>query len=137
VTEAEFQEQVIELAHMLGWDHMHVRRSIGKGKKWTTATNVKGWPDLTLWHSRHGVIFVELKTDIGKTSPDQDEALASLRPAAPTFVWRPRDFDDIQAILTGRLDAAPHLRALPLSPQACKDSSLAAWGEAITKGEAG
>ena len=28
-TEAEFQQQVIDLAHLLGWKHLHVRRTIG------------------------------------------------------------------------------------------------------------
>lgn len=44
MTEADWQGQVIDLAHAYQWRHLHVRRTIGKGKKWVTATNVAGWP---------------------------------------------------------------------------------------------
>lgn len=43
-TEAEFQEQLVQLAHLFGWAHLHVRRTIGRHREWTTSTNVKGWP---------------------------------------------------------------------------------------------
>ena len=52
MTEVEWQAQVIQLARLLGWPHMHVERSTGKGSRWTSATNVTGWPDLTLWSER-------------------------------------------------------------------------------------
>ena len=102
MTEAEWQEQVIELAHLLGWEHMHVRRSIGKGSKWTTATNVSGWPDLTLWSERHRMLlFVELKSDIGKLTPDQNEVHRSLQAAGQAvLVWRPADLPAVQRVLT-------------------------------------
>jgi hypothetical protein len=103
-TEAEFQAQVIDLARITGWKANHTRRSIGKGRQWTTATSVTGWPDLTLWRpGRGGVIFAELKTDTGKVSLDQQTILASLRSAgAEVYVWRPRDWDEIVARLQRR-----------------------------------
>lgn len=102
MTETEWQEQLLELAHALGWQHMHVRRSIGKGKRWVTATNVSGWPDLTLWSERQQrIVFVELKSETGKTSDDQDVVLASLRAAGQeVHVWRPSDLDEAQRVLT-------------------------------------
>lgn len=103
--ETEWQAEFVKLAGMLGWQHMHVRRSIGKGKKWVTATNVVGWPDLTCWHPRRGLIFVELKTDAkgSKTTPEQDEVHASLRAAGQlVFVWRPSDLEEAQRVLSGR-----------------------------------
>ena len=79
LTEAEHQAQVIELAHMLGWHHLHVRRSIGKGRTWVTATNVIGWPDLVLFrHADDGqqhLIFAELKSESGKLTPEQEQVL--------------------------------------------------------------
>lgn len=89
MTEAELQHAVIQLAHMLGWHHMHARRSRGKGGGWTTATNVP-WVDLTLWHPRKGgVLFRELKRDERSVwQPGQREVLEGLRAAgADADVW--------------------------------------------------
>lgn len=105
VTEADFQAQVVELAGLLGWQVLHVRRSIGKGNKWTTTTSVKGWPDLFLWHPRHGVLARELKTDDPKSKPtaEQTAVLASLCAAGvDAGVWRPADFvEEIPSTLNG------------------------------------
>lgn len=103
VTEAQWQEQVFELAHLLGWRHMHVRRSIGKGRKWTTATNVTGWPDATLWNGRQKrIIFVELKSEKGKPTPEQIEVMASLEAAGQeVYLWRPSDLDVAHRVLRG------------------------------------
>lgn len=102
ITEAEWQAQVIQLAQALGWQHLHVRRSIGKGRKWTTATNVP-WPDLTLWSERQGrLIVAELKTDTGKVSPGQHATLTSLAHAdVEVHLWRPSDFDAVHQTLAG------------------------------------
>lgn len=104
MSEATFQQQVVELAHMLGWKHLHVRRSIGKGSRWVTATNVTGWVDLTLWHERQQrVLFAELKTDVGKLSKEQVEVIESLSAAGQeVFVWRPKDLEYVAAVLSGK-----------------------------------
>lgn len=104
MTEAEFQAHVIELAHILGWRHLHVRRSIGKNRRWTTATNVTGWPDLLLWHERqHRVLATELKSDTGKTTPEQEAVLASLAAAGiETHIWRPADLNEIASTLSSK-----------------------------------
>lgn len=102
-TEAEFQAQVVELARILGWQVLHVRRSIGKGHRWTTTTSVTGWPDLFMWHPRHGVLARELKTETGKLTAEQEEVLASLCAAGvDAGVWRPADFEEeIPSTLSG------------------------------------
>lgn len=104
MTEEVWQAQLLDLAHFLGWKHMHVRRSIGKGRQWTTATNVKGWPDLTLWNGKQQrVLFVELKSAAGVVSSDQTRVLASLRAAgAEVAVWYPDDLLEAHAVLAGR-----------------------------------
>lgn len=104
LTEAQWQEQVQQLARVLGWRTMHVRRSIGKGNKWTTATSVKGWPDLTLWSERQQrLVFAELKTESGDVTPEQVEVLASLRAAGQeAYVWRPSDLGRVRDVLSGR-----------------------------------
>lgn len=102
VTEAEFQAQVVHLAHVCGWRTMHVRHSIGRGQSWTTATSLAGWPDLALW--RPGQFLLrELKSDTGRVRPEQDEVLASLCAAGvDARVWRPKDWPEIEATLTRR-----------------------------------
>lgn len=100
MSEAEWQEQVIDLAHLYSWRHMHVRRAIGKGRRWVTATNV-AWPDLTLWHPGQGrTICAELKSATGVVTAEQRRVLDELDASGvPSYVWRPDDLDDIAAIL--------------------------------------
>lgn len=100
-THAEWQDQVLDLAHALGWRHLHVRRSIGKGKKWVTATNVIGWPDLLLWHpARGGFIAAELKIPGDTIKPEQKNCLEELAAAGmPSFVWWPDQLDIIRTLL--------------------------------------
>ena len=127
VSEAEFQQQVIDLAHAYGWHHLHVRRSIGKGRKWVTSTNVVGWPDLFMWHPKQRrTIAVELKSETGVVSPEQQAVLASLQAAGVWVdVWRPGDLDHANEVLSPRNletvtpkpsfedDPAPSVRCLP------------------------
>jgi hypothetical protein len=103
VSEAAWQETMVDLLRSLGWKSMHVRRSIGKGRKWATTTSVVGWPDLFCWHEGQGrTLAVELKTDTGQLSDHQDAVLASLRAAGQEVrVWHPRDWESIVADLKG------------------------------------
>ncbi len=112
-TETEFQGQVIQLATTLSWRHMHVRRSIGKGRKWTTATNVVGWPDLVLVSPRfQRVIFAELKSETGKPTPEQLDVLGWLQAAGQeTAIWRPSNLDHIALVLNDRAQAHVDLEA--------------------------
>lgn len=95
-THAEWQQQVVDLAHQLGWQHLHVRKSIGKGKKWTTATNVVGWPDLFFWHPRHGFAAIEVKVGRDTPTDEQEAVLASLAAAgAQVMVAYPADLQAV------------------------------------------
>lgn len=92
MTEAEFQETIVDLLRALGYGHMHVRRSIGKGRRWTTATNVP-WPDLTIWG--HGRFMVRELKVADRWQPGQREVLDQLRWAGVDVgVWWPSDLDD-------------------------------------------
>lgn len=105
MTEAQLQDAVLALAHTLGWEHMHVRRSIGKHGRWVTATNVP-WPDLTLWHPARGFMVRELKVR-NVFQPGQREVLEQLqRAGVDAAVWTPKDWDAgrIRAELMGRHD---------------------------------
>lgn len=101
LTETQWQEQVVDLAHLLGWKHLHVRRSIGKGRKWQTTTNRRGWPDLLLWAPGRGFVALELKSETGSPTDEQLEVLAELEAAgARTMVARPSDFEAVQDLLS-------------------------------------
>lgn len=99
LTEGDFQAQIIELAHILGWEVLHVRRSIGKGQKWVTATSIVGWPDLFCYRRRQ-MFAAELKSAKGKVTDEQTHVLHGLGEAGlSVFVWRPDDWDQIQRVL--------------------------------------
>lgn len=96
-TEAEFQEAVTDLAHLSGWQTMHVRRSMTAPSRarWATTTSLAGWPDLVLWRPGR-LLFRELKSDTGRVSAEQQAVLESLaQSGADVGVWRPSDWDDI------------------------------------------
>jgi len=102
ISETDWQAQVVELAHLLGWKHLHVRRSIGKGRSWQTTTNVVGWPDLLMWSPRRPGrhIAAELKSAKGVVSDEQRAVLDDLAAAGfETYVWRPSDLDQVRDVL--------------------------------------
>lgn len=105
VTEAQFQAQVLALAHLHGWRTMTVRPSIGRrgGRPaWQTTTSIAGWPDAALWRPGQ-FLLVELKTDRGRVTPAQREVIGSLADAGVDVrVWRPADWPEIEATLGGR-----------------------------------
>lgn len=101
LTEKHFAQQVVDLAKIYGWRVY---------KTWLPIHSPSGFPDLVLVRtsgaSRVGLIFAELKSAKGKTSPKQDEWLADLRtvamwcaPYVEVHLWRPTDFDDIARVL--------------------------------------
>lgn len=115
-THEEFQAQVVELAHLHGWAHLHVRRTIGRGRKWTTSTNRKGWPDLFLWHpGRGGFVALEIKTaaDVAASVRDgrlaeQGDVMRELRAAgASGGIVTPDDWPWIERVLNRRADDWP------------------------------
>lgn len=91
---------MVDLAHALGWAHLHVRKSIGKGKKWTTTTNVAGWPDLFLWHPKRGFAGIELKVGRDKATSEQEAVLTELAAAGARvmIVW-PEGLAQVRALL--------------------------------------
>lgn len=105
LSEADFQRQVIELAHLYGWHVMHVRKSIGRrggAAAHQTTTSIKGWPDLTLFRPSTGEHFMaELKSEKGRLSADQKRTIADLRDSGlEVHVWRPSDWNDLQTWLS-------------------------------------
>lgn len=113
ITEAEFTDQLLELAAIYGWETLHLRHAFSRGtyRVATQGTLGKGWPDLVLVRARdRRLIFAELKRDGGKLTDDQAHVLGilgelagpdrgALETQVEVFTWRPSDFDAIQEAL--------------------------------------
>jgi hypothetical protein len=54
---------------------------------------ISGWPDLTVGHPEHGIIWIELKTKKGAVRPNQRDVIALLR-ACRGRVYVSRSGDD-------------------------------------------
>lgn len=104
ISETAFQQTIVDLAQLLGWSCMHVRRSKVRNDQWATATSIPGWPDLFMWHTEQKrVIAVEVKAQRGQVTPEQTEVLAQLKAAGiETYVWKPSDADEAERVLRGQ-----------------------------------
>jgi hypothetical protein len=109
--ESHFQNSVIMLAKLHGWLVMHTRAvEIRPGVWKTPLQGHAGYPDLTLVHSFRGIIFAELKSDIGRVSPMQKAWHDRIHEAGGEIhVWRPKDLDEISKRLAGRKDSHPQV----------------------------
>ena len=94
MSEAAFLQQVKALAYMYDWSFHHSTPSMTSKGRWIT-TGSPGFPDICLAHRTRGVIFAELKTTKGKTTPAQEDWLERLMPHAECYLWRPFDIDFI------------------------------------------
>lgn len=89
MTENALLNQVRALASALGWLAYHTHRS---------DRSEPGYPDLTLVKGGR-LIFAELKTEKGKTTPAQQAWLAALEAStAEVYLWRPHQ------LLDGRIE---------------------------------
>ena len=111
VLEKDWQKQVRELAQTLGW-----RRAY---HTFDSRRSDTGFPDLVLVRDR--VVFLELKREKGKVSPDQREWLRALTAAkAEVYLARPRHLQALAQVLgprqsTGYYEGRGHL-LLELDP---------------------
>lgn len=101
ISERELQDAVADVARTLGWRVFHSRPArTSKGWRTPVQYDGKGYVDLTLVHEGRGrLIFAELKSDKGRTTPEQDAWLAGLERVAETVpdvvsvhVWTPADW---------------------------------------------
>jgi hypothetical protein len=103
VTEAELKSTVISLARMKGWLIHHDLPAMSRNGRW--ATHIEGdvgFPDLVLLSPHYGqILFVELKSEKGRTSSSQDNWLGALGVAGvECHVVRPSDLEFITHRLT-------------------------------------
>lgn len=82
ISERDWQQLVVDFAHLNGWWSYHTLRSTG---------STPGWPDLVLLRDTDAV-FAELKKEDGKVTPAQGRVLELLETAGmEVHVWRPSD----------------------------------------------
>jgi len=105
ISEKDFQRQITDLAEMYGWEWRHFkdsRKAVVRGGKTFLVgdDDAKGWPDLVLVRPPE-LVIIEVKKELGKTSPEQDHWLDLLSGCGvDTFVARPSTFDEIRVRLT-------------------------------------
>jgi hypothetical protein len=94
VTEKEWLATVIEIATTYGWMSYHTHDS---------RHSAKGFPDCVFAHETQArVVFVELKREKARLTPEQTLWGATLRAAGQdVYVWRPSDVDRVHDLLGG------------------------------------
>lgn len=100
ISEADFQDQIIELAHLCDWTVAHFRPAMKSDGSWRTAVQADGtgFPDLVLVRER--VIFAEIKTEQGQPSPEQYCWLLGLKEAGQeVYLWQPSDWEEVVEVL--------------------------------------
>ena len=103
MNESEFEQAIVDAAHVFGWKivgHRPMRTKHGWATGWKY--DGTGWPDLTMIHPDRGLLIAaELKTEKGRLSNDQIEwgqRLETLEAKLPGFayhVWRPDNWNQI------------------------------------------
>ena len=95
-TEKQFMAQVIQMARLFRWLVYHT---------YDSRRSVPGFPDLVAIRApRPGsparLIAAELKSSRGTTTPEQDAWLQAFREVgAEVFIWRPAQWEEIEATL--------------------------------------
>ena len=110
MSEAELQQNIIDLARVLGYKAAHfrgvrVQRKDGSVYYQTPVqADGAGFPDLVL--AKEGrTIYVECKSEHGQVSPEQAEWLGVLA-GLQVYVWRPEDWFNghIENVLMGKVE---------------------------------
>lgn len=93
LTEAQFTRQVIQYARLCGWRVLHIRPArTNKGWRTPVQGDGVGWPDLFLVR-RDRALALELKSDKGRTRPEQMAWLGALEEAGVcSYVIEPSDW---------------------------------------------
>ena len=104
ITEAAFQDAIVDLAVLTGWLVFHPRPAMVRDGTYVTA--IKGHPgyvDLTMVHAGRGLAcFVELKSRIGRLSVEQAAWGNAMRAAGLDYrVLRPSDWLPFAEYLMG------------------------------------
>jgi hypothetical protein len=98
MTETELKSVVLNVARRAGWLIHHDLPAMSRHGRWAThVEGTVGFPDLVLVHPNAGqLLFVELKSEKGKTTTSQDNWLAALSLAnIEHHIVRPSDLEFI------------------------------------------
>lgn len=92
--EKSFLQAVRELARALGYREFHPHDS---------RRSTPGFPDLVCVKAGYPVLYIELKSERGRLTAEQQGWLETLRQAQGTrvYVWRPSDWNFIVEVLKG------------------------------------
>ena len=100
ILEAPFQTQIIRTAVLLKWTRDLIYHTHNSKR------SDPGFPDLVLCRER--LIVVEVKRDGENPTPAQERWLIGLaRAGVETYLWRPSDWPEIEAVLKRREPAIP------------------------------
>lgn len=103
VTEQQWSDKVVDLAHIYGWKCAHFRPCRTQ-HGWRTAVQYdgKGWPDLFLCNHNQ-MLFRELKAEGEKLTPEQQNWRDWLLDAGADWrIWEPSDWELVMATLAVR-----------------------------------
>ena len=100
MNEADFATQVYDLLSRFGWHWCHFRPGRTLHGWHTALTGDPGFPDVIairyeetldiLVAPKYRLVFIELKSDLGKVTEAQEEWLVLLKAAgAEVYLWRP------------------------------------------------
>ncbi len=103
IREEEFQQQVIDMAHLYGWKIAHFRPGMNRRGQWQTAVSGDGagFPDnfLVRRATRHSLV-AELKIPPNPLTEKQNEWLDDCEICGiPAYVWTPDDWAEIESVL--------------------------------------
>ena len=102
ISEADFQDQIIELAHLCDWTVAHFRPAQKRDGTWRTAVQADGtgFPDLVLVRPPR-LLFAEVKSEKGTVTSEQLMWLTVLAEcwSGEAYLWRPSDWDEIVEVL--------------------------------------
>lgn len=94
-TEAQFASWFEDLLDLKGWRWAHFRPAQTKHGWRTAVSGYQGFPDYCCVKGSR-VVFVELKAEGGKTTPEQLDWLHAFRDAGvEAYIYRPRAREDI------------------------------------------
>lgn len=100
VPEKDFQKQFLQFAKLMGWHRAHFRPGMNQRGTWQTAVagDGVGFPDVVLVRER--VVWIELKSDVGTLSEEQEVWRDKLLFAKQEwYCWKPKDWPTIQTVL--------------------------------------
>ena len=132
-----FNNEAHDVAAHYGWRPFHLR-----DRDSIHIVRGRGFPDLVMWRKNYetgqiDLLAAELKRDAKPADkprqfgPGQEEWIEALRQHIPTYVWRPKDWDEIEHILRNGTEGHP---STPLAPDVPRSVSPIPYnfGDVIT-----